>query len=80
MSWLSIIAAILQFAVEVWRSRADPEQARLRAAARATQQLAEDRAAFEQALARNDAEALSAHFERLRDRVKQVTAGRGWQQ
>lgn len=77
MAWLEIILTIINFAIELWRNRQDPEQAKLRAAAQATKEFNDDKESFDKALAENDATAISAHFKLLHDRVSKATAGRG---
>lgn len=72
MSILQVLAMVLDILLEVWKVRSDPEQARLRAAALATKALNNDLKQVDNALAKNDGEALSAHFEQLSVRVRQL--------
>lgn len=76
MTWLSIIGALLNFAIELWSNRANPELAKARAAASITKDMNRDLASFDKALADNDTQAMSAHFEQLRDRVAKLTGGK----
>lgn len=77
MKIAEIILTILKFALEIWKNRTDPEQAKIRAAAQATKELNENEQSFQEALAKNDGAAISLHFEHLRDRVRKATGGSG---
>lgn len=69
--------AIIGFALEIWKNRADPVQAKLRAAAQITKDLNDDKESFDKALKNGDAIDLSGHFEQLRNRVRTSTGGSG---
>lgn len=75
MKWVDIILTILKFALEIWRNRSDPANAKIRAAAKATKELNNDLETFDKALANNDASAISDHFEQLRLRIAKATSG-----
>lgn len=76
MGLFEIISVVLKFVIALISNRMDPVQAKLRAAAQATKDLNDDHQAFNDALKNNDADAISKHFEQLRDRVSKATGGR----
>lgn len=73
MKWVELILTIVKFALEVWRNRTDPIQAKIKAAAAATKDLNKDIKKFDKALSNNDAHAISEHFEQLRLRILKAT-------
>jgi hypothetical protein len=75
MGWFDIISLVLKILSEIIQWRTDPNQAKIRAAAVATQDLNNDTESFDKALATNDANLISQHFEQLRDQVAQTTSG-----
>lgn len=77
MTFAEIFLAILTFALEIWRNRTDPVQARLRAAAAITSELSNDKESFDKALKEGNATDISSHFELLRDLVQTSTRGSG---
>ena len=79
MKFLDIIALVLKFALELWRSKnkKTPEQVKLEAVAKITKEMNDDVKTFNEALAEGDASALSAHFEQLRLRALKATGGSG---
>jgi hypothetical protein len=80
MSWLDIVATILKFAFELWKSRLQtPEVAKAKALAAATKEMSGDIEVFDEALANNDVAAISAHLSALCDRVRAHTSRSGQQ-
>ncbi len=80
MSWLDIVATILKFAFELWKSRFQtPEMAKAKALAAATKEMSNDVQKFDNALASNDVAAISAHLSALCDRVRAHTSSSGQQ-
>ena len=72
MGIYQVIIMVLDILMEVWKLRADPEQARLRAAYLATKSLTSDLENVDESLAKNDGAALSAHFEQLSARARRL--------
>lgn len=74
MEILKLIFSVLSLIVEAFKSYNDPEAARLRMAAKITEDMNNDIKSFKTSIATNDAAAMAAHFEQLRGRVLQNTS------
>jgi transcription elongation GreA/GreB family factor len=72
MGVYQVITMVLNILIEVWKLRADPEQAKIRAAYLATKTLNSDLENLDEAIAKDDGAALSAHFEQLSARVRRL--------
>jgi len=78
MAILEIVRLALQFAMALWTSlKKTPEEIKLDAIAKITKEMTDDIKSFDQALAANDAAALTSHFQLLTDRVRTHTAAAG---